>query len=402
MASWLPNAVGKFLWNTGLQYTSKIDLSKCSGGTSTRERSYNPIAVPLLYSSHRRGNDSGESAYDDSRGSANEGPDMARCWQLLNMTSRTYAIAIDRLPGDLRRTVCLLYLVLRGLDTIEDDMTLDLERVKLPMLRSFSENITVPGWNFSGSGPYEKDRQLLVEFDVVIRELERLNPCSRKIIHDTCHDMAYGMAEFCKKRLDPGIAVVETLEDLDLYSYYVAGLVGRAVSRLFAASGYERHWIRDQDVLANSWWLFLQKVNILHDCRVDLDDSRPEELSDPTKENDALQVLNEMVVEALSHAIDVLAYLSLLRNPQVFEFAALPVVLAMLTAKACFMNPAVFRGEVGPSKQEYLSEVARLGGIDYVVKVFSDSMKVIHSRVCASDPNYKRISNIKSEIDSCY
>ncbi|KAJ8523204.1 hypothetical protein ONZ45_g305 [Pleurotus djamor] len=301
--------------------------------------------------------------------------------------------------------VCLLYLVLRALDTIEDDMTLDRDRVKFPLLRSFSKMITIPGWNFDGNGTNAKDRQLLVEFDVVIRELERTDPCSREIIHYTCREMAYGMAEFCKKPfVGPGTVTetVESLEDLDLYGYYVAGLIGRALTRLFAASGYERHWVRDQDVLANSWWLLLQKGNILRDYRVDLDDGRPEELSDPAREGDALQVLNEMIVETLSHTLDVLDYLSLLRNPRIFEFAAIPVVMTMLTVKACFMNPAVFHREVRPTKQEYLEdvifqEVARLGGIDYVANVFAECTQAIHSRACASDPNYQRISNIKSD-----
>jgi len=53
--------------------------------------------------------------------------------------------------------------------TIPDD-------VKQPMLRKFHDFTVTPGWTFNGSGPNEKDRQLLVEYDVVVDEVNRLDP----------------------------------------------------------------------------------------------------------------------------------------------------------------------------------------------------------------------------------
>ena len=71
--------------------------------------------------------------------------------------------------------MCLYYLVLRGLDTIEDDMTLP-DEVKQPLLRKFHEHTLTEGWTFDGSGPDEADRQVLVEYDNVVEELKRLEP----------------------------------------------------------------------------------------------------------------------------------------------------------------------------------------------------------------------------------
>jgi farnesyl-diphosphate farnesyltransferase len=48
--------------------------------------------------------------------------------------------------------------------------------VKLPLLRSLHLKLHEPGWNFDGSGPNEKDRQVLVEFDVVQAEFALLDP----------------------------------------------------------------------------------------------------------------------------------------------------------------------------------------------------------------------------------
>jgi farnesyl-diphosphate farnesyltransferase len=61
------------------------------------------------------------------------------------------------------------------LDTVEDDMTIP-DEIKQPILRSFHIHTVTPGWTFDGCGPNEKDRQLLVEYDVVVEELNRLKP----------------------------------------------------------------------------------------------------------------------------------------------------------------------------------------------------------------------------------
>lgn len=47
---------------------------------------------------------------------------------------------IQQLPNPLRDAICVFYLVLRGLDTVEDDMALP-RHIKLPALRSFHERI---------------------------------------------------------------------------------------------------------------------------------------------------------------------------------------------------------------------------------------------------------------------
>ena len=119
---------------------------------------------------------------------------MRKCWEYLDLTSRSFSAVIKELDGDLARTVCdllifhcqrhsfslapkicLFYLVLRGLDTIEDDTSLP-DDIKQPMLRSFHEKLSQPGWCFDGIRKQEKDRQLLVEFKIVVEEVMLLEP----------------------------------------------------------------------------------------------------------------------------------------------------------------------------------------------------------------------------------
>ena len=52
----------------------------------------------------------------------------------------SFAIVIQSLPAKLRDAVCVFYLVLRALDTVEDDMAIAVD-VKVPLLRLFYEKI---------------------------------------------------------------------------------------------------------------------------------------------------------------------------------------------------------------------------------------------------------------------
>lgn len=60
---------------------------------------------------------------------------------------RNFQLAAD---NTIHPKVCLFYLVLRGLDTIEDDMTLPLD-CKVELLRSFDKIIYQKGWTFNES-----------------------------------------------------------------------------------------------------------------------------------------------------------------------------------------------------------------------------------------------------------
>jgi farnesyl-diphosphate farnesyltransferase len=49
-------------------------------------------------------------------------------------------VVIQQLPNPLRDAICVFYLVLRGLDTVEDDMSIPI-KTKVPLLTSFHEKI---------------------------------------------------------------------------------------------------------------------------------------------------------------------------------------------------------------------------------------------------------------------
>ena len=54
------------------------------------------------------------------------------------------------------------------------------------------------------------------------------------------------------------------------------------------------------------------------------------ELSEPSRRQDAVACLNELITHALQHVPDVLNYLGQLKNQSVFNFCAIPQVSKIL------------------------------------------------------------------------
>ncbi|KIK22211.1 hypothetical protein PISMIDRAFT_680532 [Pisolithus microcarpus 441] len=338
---------------------------------------------------------------------------MRRCWKFLDMTSRSFAAVIKELEGDLARTICIYYLVLRGLDTIEDDMTIP-DEIKQPVLRSFHEKTVTPGWTFSDNGPDEKDRQLLVEYDIVVEEVNRLAPQYKTIILDICQKMEIGMADYAHKAATTGTVYLETIAEYDLYCHYVAGLVGEGLTRIWAASGKEAPWLCEQMELANSMGLLLQKTNIIRDFREDVEQRRffwPreiwakygfEEMKDMYEKGDtehATWIQSGMIVDALRHACDSLDYLRLLKNQSVFVFCAVPACMAMATLALCFMNPAMFQRNIKIRKAQAADLIMRSTNAREVALIFREYARKIHAKAKPQDPNFLRISVMCGKIE---
>ncbi|PLW23568.1 hypothetical protein PCASD_09085 [Puccinia coronata f. sp. avenae] len=328
-------------------------------------------------------------------------------WAFLDQTSRSLISAvIKELDGELSRVVCIFYLVLRGLDTIEDDMSIDIQQ-KETLLKSFYvfmyQKLDQPSWNFDGCSPTEKDRNLLVEFDQVISEFQILELKYRTIIIDVPARMGSGMARFARTAVEGGgVFSIDSMGAFDGYYHYVAGLVGEGLSRLFSESGKESAELELQLRLSNSMGLLLQRTNILRDFREDVDAGRmfwpeaiwakwvngPSLLALPQYQKQARWALTEMTIDALAHATDALEYLPLLKNQSVFNFCAIPQVMAIATLKLCFDNLDVFH-------KNLISKAVNPRDLSYI---FDDFAHRIHQRADPSDPNYLKLCVLVGKI----
>mmetsp|Transcript_18141 Transcript_18141/g.31828 ORF Transcript_18141/g.31828 Transcript_18141/m.31828 type:complete len:796 (-) Transcript_18141:83-2470(-) len=364
-------------------------------------------------------------------------PDVEFCDDMLGKVSRSFAAVIRQLPKDLSIDICIFYLVLRALDTVEDDMEAykGRESEKQKELVSFAESrLSDTKCSIRGVG-YGDEKTLVEQFGKVARVFLKLPAGSRDVIKDITRLMGAGMAEYVSADLAQG---TKDQAAYDRYCHMVAGLVGEGLTRIFIARGCESKELSGQGErvwpfcandksdslgLANSMGLFLQKTNIIRDYLEDYVDGRafwPQtvwkqyactndlgEFAQPTAYGagsrlavkvggeilakgvgvQALMCLNDLVADALELVPDALEYLERVKTPSIYRFCAIPQVMAIATLKSCFDNPQVFTGVVKIRKGEAARLiVACCDGPDAVHSFFSqfarEILDSVESREC--------------------
>lgn len=345
------------------------------------------------------------------RNEAAENPELRRCYQLLKSTSRSFAAVIEELHPELRNAIMLFYLILRALDTVEDDMTIDKD-VKIPLLKDFDSKLLTKDWTFNGNGPNEKDRKVLVEFDVILHEYHKLKTEYQDVIKDITKQMGDGMAYYIENT-EFNANGLATVKDYDMYCFYVAGLVGDGLTRLIVLANFGDAKLLENRELLISMGLFLQKTNIIRDYEEDQADGRAfwpkeiwgkytENLSDFLKyenEESALNCVSDLVVNALEHAVDVLNYLSLVQDQSSFNFCAIPQVMAIATLELVFQNPTIFHEHIKIRKGTTCHLILKSRTLKGVTEIFQEYVRKIHHKSKPTDPNYLRIGSVCGKIE---
>ncbi len=295
---------------------------------------------------------------------------------------------------------------MRGLDTIEDDMTLKVE-TKEPILRNFDKMMETDGWTFNESGPDEKDRELLVKFDDVIVELKKVKRPYYAIIKDIAIKMGNGMADYVLNA-EHNNNGVNTVEEYELYCHYVAGLVGEGLTRLFVESKLANPQLLVRMDLSESMGQFLQKTNIIRDVHEDYLDKRRfwpktvwskyvdnwDDMFLPQNREKAMQCSSELVLNALKHADECLFYMAGIRDQSVFNFVAIPQSMAIATLEMVFRNPAIFHSHIKITKGDACQLMTEsTQNLRIVCEVFRRYTRKIHQKNDPRDPNYFAISS---------
>ena len=174
--------------------------------------------------------------------------------RVLKQTSRTFYIPITLLKPPLKKTVASAYLCMRAIDEIEDHEELASD-TKITLLTKVSEMLQD---SFDPNAYHELIQPHLDKLpEVTIRLSDWLLICPEGIldkVKEATSTMASGMAKWVGKNFR-----VSTKEDLDDYTYYVAGLVGVMLSDIwYWYDGTET----DHD-LAIGFGRGLQAVNML-------------------------------------------------------------------------------------------------------------------------------------------
>lgn len=253
--------------------------------------------------------------------------DRAFCLSMLPKVSRTFAVCIRLLPPDLERSVLVAYLLCRIADTFEDTPQL-VQDARERALRYFADCLDEGGPDGSAlrdvfPDPSSDDQRLVAGAASVVAEYRRLPSAHRAAIRPWVQEMCDGMAEFAARKAAPGgLRSLGTVEELELYCYYVAGTVGQLLTRLF----HLRHGREDRSarlrVLATSFGLGLQLTNIIKDVGDDRIRGwsfvprqlcermgiRPEDLPDRLHDAAGRQVMALLIGKAKRHLRDALEY----------------------------------------------------------------------------------------------
>jgi len=207
--------------------------------------------------------------------------DLKFCEAMLQKVSRTFAINIGFLKGNIYKTILCGYLFCRIIDTIEDSKTLCPEK-KIEALNLWQEFFP-SGKNFDTQ--LDKFKNYLPKKpenydELLVRYSHRVFDCFRKIdnnmielVTKPVNTMAKGMAKFQEKLISSNrFYQLKNMDELEKYCYFVAGTVGEMLTALFI---YDCKNISNKniEVLEKnkiSFGLGLQMTNIIKDFKEDL------------------------------------------------------------------------------------------------------------------------------------
>ena len=185
--------------------------------------------------------------------------------------------------------------------------------------------------------------------------------------------------------------------------------MGVGLTRLFRSGtgGVEVAQEETDTGLSEGMGSFLQKTNITRDYLEDVRDGRHfwprevwqcygdtlETLGEARNVAQGLACLNHLITLTLREAPKVLEYLSQLHqltsDTSVFNFCAIPQVMAIATLLLCYDNKNVFRRSVKIRKGETVSLMQEATSLEGVKAIFLRYSRAIRARARREDPSYR-------------
>ncbi len=283
-------------------------------------------------------------------------------FEMLRAVSRTFALSIEQLPGIMRETVTIAYLLFRISDCLEDHAILPAEK-KAALLRLWADvlsgtagadRLTTAVSDLDGSDP---EVYVAQHADEIMQLLDRLPDEPREILKKHVIETSLGMARW----QDHG-PFVQNEEELDDYMFQVAGRVGYLLTDVFAWYSPAIGRLRERLMpLAYEFGLALQTVNVIRGMRKDYERGwvfapvtfyekaglTRETLFSPDHREQALTVVEMLADKAQRHLEKGLSYTTLLPRTQsrIRLFCIWPLLFAVKTLAISRHNPDVLTDE---------------------------------------------------------
>lgn len=207
---------------------------------------------------------------------------------LLKQVSRLFYTTLVVVPADVRDQVSLAYLFARAADTIADTELIDRPR-RLDLLGQFKAQFVSDQIAWAqvreiqqAVGPIQQssaERILLERLEDCFKLFQTFSPDDRRRIQRLMTTLTQGME--MDLAVFPGtstrdLTALKTLDDLDRYTYYVAGCVGEFWTDLMCAhrTGLASWKVREMADVAVRFGKGLQLTNIVKDIAHDLQEGR--------------------------------------------------------------------------------------------------------------------------------
>jgi farnesyl-diphosphate farnesyltransferase len=199
---------------------------------------------------------------------------------LLKATSRSFYLTLRVLPARVRPQIGLAYLLARTTDTIADTEIVPLTQ-RLDALQKLCERIlgksTAP-LNFGELAKQQAspaERRLLEKVEDGLALLKTFSPADLQRVRGVLDVITSGQKLDLQRFADASaenIIMLETNDELDDYTYRVAGCVGEFWTQLCRAHLFPRAELEDAQLLGDSirFGKGLQLINILRDLPADL------------------------------------------------------------------------------------------------------------------------------------
>ena len=304
--------------------------------------------------------------------------------EILPAVSRTFALSVRVLPGDLGRAVLAAYLLCRNADTLEDEPCLPAE-AKATLLdelaRCFDDSSTADAFpsrveTLSGDAAHVR---LTRNTDRVFVLYRSLPPGTQVHVRRWVGEMIAGMRKFVL--LYPHGIRIQSLDEYKEYCYYVAGTVGYLLTDLWhehapSIGDRQYHGLREK---CRAFAEALQTVNILKDVATDAEQENsiyiPEDLLRQHGSSHATILAPERLVgtrEALATLVQLAwhdlegarSYLLLIprRAVPIRLFCVLPLLFAYATLRDLTRTPqALARREVVKISRREVKSLTLIG-----------------------------------------
>jgi len=298
--------------------------------------------------------------------------DWNYCIKTLPRVSRTFALNISVLKGDLHKSILVAYLFCRTIDTVEDAGKLDApNKIRLlldfasllkdtenrsPALNKWIEDISIVDGSPADLDLLHNTQKVFNVFDSLQEKYQQ------QIIPSVC-TMAQGMAYFQKKFGFGQMTLLENAEELEEYCYFVAGAVGEMLCNLFlqempGLSAANKETMRRTAI---SFGLGLQITNISKDIITDrgrgwsyvprsiieANGLTPDEFHAGASTEKDLKVLENLLSKTVGHLNDALDFILAIPASQmrIRLFCIWPLWMAMETVAVLHNNHDLLKSD---------------------------------------------------------